>query len=105
MLASAAIAVVVIYIALKTKTAAKVSLDFNEEDAKAIDDYSALVGLEGVAHTHLRPSGTAVIGNRRCDVVTDGVYIERNTPIRVEKIEGTRIVVAPIINTADSGDR
>jgi len=103
-LISAVAAVLLIYIALKTKTAGKVSLLYNEEDAKAVDDYSALVGLEGVAYTHLRPSGTAVFSDRRCDVVTNGVYIERDTPIRVEKIEGTRIVVSPIKTMAESGN-
>jgi membrane-bound serine protease (ClpP class) len=54
-----------------------------------------LVGQIGVAHTTLRPSGTAIIGGKRVDVVTDGVLIERGTPIKVIAVEGLRVVVRP----------
>lgn len=52
-----------------------------------------LLGMEGISATPLRPSGTAVIGNERVDVVTEGNYIDVNEPIYVYKVEGTRIVV------------
>ena len=54
---------------------------------------SELIGLEGVALTTLRPSGTALINNERIDVVTEGSYIERNQKVVVIKVEGSRIVV------------
>jgi len=52
-----------------------------------------LVGLTGTAFTQLRPSGTALIGGRRVDVVTEGALIEKGTPVRVVGVEGMRVVV------------
>lgn len=53
-----------------------------------------LLGIEGVSLTPLRPAGTAVIGTERVDVVTEGGFIRANSPVKVVKVEGTRIVVA-----------
>lgn len=88
-------AVVLIALSLRSRTLRKVSLEYSVRDAKAVDDYSSLIGKEGVAISSLRPSGTADIDGKRLTVVTNGVYIERDTPIRVAEIDGTRIVVAP----------
>ncbi|HEX2188630.1 MAG TPA: NfeD family protein [Longimicrobiaceae bacterium] len=55
-----------------------------------------LVGVEGVAVTDLRPSGTGVFGDERVDVVTDGGYVPAGTPIRIVRAEGYRHVVTPI---------
>lgn len=52
-----------------------------------------LIGMEGVAVTPLRPAGTVVMNDERLDVVTEGAFIEINTPVKVIKIEGSRIVV------------
>ena len=93
---SAIAAVVLIITSLKSRTVKSIGLAYNEKEAKAVDDYSFLIGKEGVAHTKLRPSGTAMINNKRYDVVTDGEYIESNSPIMVRAVEGTRIIVAAI---------
>ena len=55
-----------------------------------------LVNQTGTALTQLRPSGTAVIGGRRVDVVTEGDLITKDTPIKVVAVEGMRVVVRPI---------
>ena len=55
-----------------------------------------LLHQTGIAFTQLRPSGTALIGDRRVDVVSEGGLIEKGTPIKVVAIEGTRIVVRKI---------
>lgn len=52
-----------------------------------------LVGKDGVAHTVLRPSGTAIIDGKRCDVVSEGAFIDPKTPIRVVAVHGSRVVV------------
>ncbi|MEG1612883.1 MAG: NfeD family protein [Clostridia bacterium] len=57
------------------------------------NDYSLLIGKEGVAVTTLRPSGIATIDGERRDVVAEGSYIANGSPIIVSKIEGVRIVV------------
>lgn len=55
-----------------------------------------LLGKEGVTITNLRPSGTVLIDGKRVDVVTNGELIDKNTPVKVVKIEGTRVVVKTI---------
>jgi len=52
-----------------------------------------LLHQSGVAHTPLRPSGTAVINGKRVDVITEGPFIERGAPIKVVAVEGVRVVV------------
>lgn len=55
-----------------------------------------LIGKRGMALTTLRPSGTAIIGEERLDVVSQGNYIEKDTKIEVIKTEGSRIVVREV---------
>jgi membrane-bound serine protease (ClpP class) len=52
-----------------------------------------LLDAEGVSITILRPAGTAEINGERVDVVAEGSFIPNNTPIKVVKVEGTRVVV------------
>lgn len=56
-------------------------------------EYSSLLSKEGVARSTLRPSGTAVIEGKRYDVVSEGGFIDPETPIKVVAVEGSRIVV------------
>lgn len=56
-------------------------------------EYSSLLGKEGVAITMLRPAGTAIIEGEKVSVVTEGDFIEKDSRIRVLKVEGYRIVV------------
>jgi len=95
-------AVVLIKMALKSRAVKSIGLDYSEKEAKAIDDYSSLIGKEGTAVSTLRPSGTAMIDSKRFNVVTDGEYIEKDSPIQVSAIEGTRIIVATVENTGES---
>lgn len=55
-----------------------------------------LVGQAGVAHTALRPSGVAVIGGQRVDVVTEGTLVERGAAVKVVAVEGARVVVRSV---------
>ncbi|MCC7373452.1 MAG: hypothetical protein IT581_02265 [Verrucomicrobiales bacterium] len=52
-----------------------------------------LLDQTGTAVTPLRPSGTALIGGRRVDVVTEGSMVGRGSPVRVVAVEGMRVVV------------
>ncbi|GGJ83392.1 hypothetical protein GCM10007063_02370 [Lentibacillus kapialis] len=52
-----------------------------------------LIGLKGKTVTPLRPSGTALFGDERLDVVTEGGFIEKDQPVKVVKVEGVRVVV------------
>ncbi len=57
-----------------------------------------IVGKRGIALTPLHPTGKAVIGDVRYDVVTEGEYLDRDTPLVVAEIHGARVVVrrAPV---------
>lgn len=55
-----------------------------------------LLGAEGEALTMLRPAGTAIFGDRRVDVFTNGAYVPAGKKIRVVETHGSRIIVEPI---------
>ncbi len=53
-------------------------------------------GMTGKALTDLRPSGTALIEQKKVSVVTGGDYIAVGSPIEIRKIDGNRIEVRKI---------
>jgi membrane-bound serine protease (ClpP class) len=55
-----------------------------------------LVGREGVAASHLRPSGVALVDGERIDVITEGEFIERGTRVRIKAVEGPKIIVETV---------
>ena len=59
-----------------------------------------LLHQSGTTVTTLRPCGTALIGGRRIDVVTEGAFIAPETPITVIAIEGMRVVVRALSETS-----
>lgn len=63
-------------------------------DAATALTYRPPKGAIGVALTDLRPSGVAEFDGRRTDVVTDGEYLDRDTPLWVVRSEQFRSVVA-----------
>jgi membrane-bound serine protease (ClpP class) len=69
----------------------KMSLD--AASRTSVPDFTALLGNEGTALTMLRPAGAATIGGRRVDVITDGEFIGPDEPVKVVRVEGTRVVV------------
>lgn len=62
-----------------------------------LPQYAALQDQKGVTRSALRPSGTAEFEGRRHDVTAEhGLWIDINTPVRVTRVSGSRIEVAPI---------
>ena len=57
------------------------------------EDYSEYLGQTGVALTTLRPAGTAMIGNKRLDVVSANNFIEVDMPIQVVGVNGAKVTV------------
>jgi membrane-bound serine protease (ClpP class) len=57
------------------------------------EKYSELAGREGTSLTVLRPVGMVLIDGRKYSAVTGGEFIEKDTPVRVVKVEGSRVVV------------
>ena len=60
------------------------------------EDLEFLRGKKGYALTHLRPSGTAIIDEQRVDVVSEGIFIDKDTPLEVVKVAGNKVVVRPL---------
>jgi len=58
-----------------------------------LENYS---GKTGRALTPLRPAGTAIIDGSRVDVVTEGNFISKDTPVKVVGVEGMRVIVQEI---------
>lgn len=59
-------------------------------------DLESYIGYEGVAISPLRPAGTADFSGDRLDVVTEGGFIEINSPVKVIAVEGTRVIVRQV---------
>lgn len=57
------------------------------------DSKDALIGLEGVAMTSLRPAGTVLIDDKRIDVVSVGDFIEKGARIKVVDTSSSRVMV------------
>lgn len=55
-----------------------------------------LIGLDGIAVTDLRPSGTARVGQERIDVVTEGEYVAQGSRVQVVQSDGYRHVVRAV---------
>jgi len=61
-------------------------------------DRSELRGRSGTAASFLRPAGIASIDGRRIDVLTEGEFIAAGTPIRVVRVQGSRVFVEPVLS-------
>ena len=72
------------------------SSESRESGYTASEDYSSMVGKEGVALTTLRPAGTGEFDGQRMDVVSEGAYIEKGERVRIVRSEGRRIIVQPL---------
>ena len=57
------------------------------------EDMQILVGKTGVTTSVLRPAGIGDFDGVRLNVVTEGGFIERDQPIEIVSVDGTRIVV------------
>ena len=77
----------------KTRLFPKIVLTDTELGFKAHDDMSQLIGKKGLCVSALRPSGTAIIEDKRISVVTEASFIEKNKKIVVIAVEGSRIIV------------
>ncbi|MGA1794900.1 MAG: NfeD family protein [bacterium] len=82
---------------LKWSIGEKAAQDHAEPHGKAGNreppDYLIAVGETGMTLSDLRPSGIGEFNDCRLNIIADGIYIKRNTPIRIVRIEGNRIFV------------
>jgi membrane-bound serine protease (ClpP class) len=56
----------------------------------------SLVNQTGETLTALRPSGKALIQGKRCDVVSEGAFIDAGKIVKVIAVEGLRVVVRSV---------
>ncbi|MDR3349393.1 MAG: hypothetical protein LBO03_07300 [Acidaminococcales bacterium] len=56
-------------------------------------NYENYLGQEGVSVTQLRPGGTAAIGDKKFDVLTQGEFIDAGELIVVTRTEGSKLFV------------
>lgn len=56
-------------------------------------EMQALVGREGVCLSTLRPSGRVDFDGLRLDVVSSGEFIPQGAKVRIERVEGLRVLV------------
>lgn len=68
--------------------------DLKAAHADSRETASIHAGDKGIAISPLRPSGKAMIRDDLFDVVTEGEFIEKNTPIVVSAVKGNRIIVS-----------
>ncbi len=63
---------------------------------QAVPDASPLIGAEGVSLTALRPAGVARIAGARHDVMAENGWVDEGRPIRVVRVESSRVVVREV---------
>lgn len=100
------LAVIGITISLSLRSATKgrlsksaIILNDTESSAQgytATRDMEVFLGKEGVTTTVLRPAGLAEFDGVKLNVVADGEYIPKDTPVRIDHVEGARVVVRKI---------
>jgi len=87
----------------ETKLGGRIVLQKDLDQSKSYDDErTTLVGCTGVAMTDLRPAGTAKIEGKRVDVVTEGGFLEKDSPVSVVEVEGSRIVVRGVDSSVEN---
>ena len=59
------------------------------------EDMKVLVGKSGTTTSVLRPAGIGDFDGVRLNVVTEGGFIEKDMPIEIVRVDGSRIVVRP----------
>lgn len=96
-----AIVGIVISLALRSVNKGKLSkspIVLNDTESAAdgyvaTKDMEVFLGKKGVATTVLRPTGMAEFDGVKLNVVADGEYIPKDTPVQVDHVEGSRVVV------------
>ena len=65
----------------------------SESNELSTQQMQELVGHEGVCINPLRPAGNADFNGLKLDVVSSGEFIKQGSHVRIEKIDGLRILV------------
>jgi len=92
------LAVMAIVISLSLRHFRNSSVILNDTESAAdgyvaVKDMEVFVGREGMTTTVLRPTGMAEFDGVKLNVQADGEYIPKDVRVRVERVEGARVVV------------
>jgi membrane-bound serine protease (ClpP class) len=94
------LAIIVIYLLFKFLPKSKIwnnlvlKKNIDEQSGYTSDEkLKELLDKNGKALTDLRPSGAAIIDDKRYDVITNGEYLVKGTKIIVVEEEGSKIIV------------
>jgi len=74
--------------------------ELKSTESEGARDSRPVVGRAGVAVSPLRPAGIAQIDGERVDVVSDGAFVESGQRIEVMRVDGNRIVVRLVRDSA-----
>ena len=79
---------------MRTKTWRKLQLKTKiDSKMNEVDTNKLTEGMEGVAISRLAPTGTGMFGDTEAEVVSLQGFIDENSPIKIHKIEGNKIIV------------
>lgn len=92
------LAVVAISISIMLRKLPKSSVILTETESAAqgyvaVQDMEVFLGKEGLTTTVLRPTGMAEFDGVRLNVQSDGEFVPKDVAVRVERVEGARVVV------------
>jgi membrane-bound serine protease (ClpP class) len=91
------ILILTIYILPKSTVFKKITLNTSHSNEDGFSSHAEpdedLIGRKGIVHTTLRPTGLAIIDDKRLDVMTEGDFIEKGEKIKIIRINGMQIVV------------
>ncbi|HNW86128.1 MAG TPA: NfeD family protein [Candidatus Limiplasma sp.] len=107
-LAIVVLAVIGISISMSLRSATKGRLSkspliLNESETTAAGfiataDMDVFLGREGITTTILRPTGMAEFDGVKLNVVSDGEYIAKGVHVKVDRVDGARVIVRVIHN-------
>lgn len=58
-----------------------------------ISGLQELVGKEGRTMSMLRPTGKVLIDGKRYDAMTEGIFLEKDIPVKVIRVESNQVIV------------
>ncbi len=94
--AGAAVSIGMIYLLPRTRAGRRLVLSANQQGMRVGSaELAALVGRDALAETPLRPSGAVSLDGERLDAITDGIFVERGSKVRIVAVRGVRVVVEP----------
>lgn len=86
------VGVIVVKKGYKSKVIRKIVLD-DTINTYSNDNNQKYLGEKGTTLTPLRPSGTVEINSEKIDAITEGEFINKDTKIKVVKVEGFKVYV------------